>query len=190
MQVDTKDGSLLNIRPAPGAIDPIVFQVPDSSKLRVDGWAWDVEHGSSTYWFRVTDHGGYVLGWVSRNFCVETKVDFRGTVPYSSSWTRTETHRGSNVVRKHDPASYPAMYATGHITVTATNHDLNVRPAPGVVDDVVFIITDKYGCKVNGWSYDQFDDASDTVWLRLTDNHDNILGWVNARYCDTKYVER
>lgn len=189
VQADTKDGSLLNIRPAPSVVDPIVFQVPDNSKLRVNGWSWDDLYGDETYWLRVTDHGGHVLGWVSQEFCNLSSVDFHGTRPYASNWTSADTRSGPNVRRKYDPADFEAYPATGHITVTAQNHDLNVRPAPGVVDDVVFIITDKYGCKVNGWSYDRFESGSDRIWLRLTDNHDNILGWVNAKYCNTKYVE-
>lgn len=189
VQADTKDGSLLNIRPAPGVIDPIVFQVPDSSKMHVDGWAWDEERGNDACWLRVVDHGGFVLGWVAYEFCDVSNVDFNGTRPYASNWTSVQTRRGSTVLRKRAPANYDARYATGHITVTAPNHDLNVRPAPGVVDDVVFIITDKNGCKVNGWSYDQFDRTADRRWLRLTDNHDNILGWVNAQLCNTQHVE-
>lgn len=187
--VRTNDGSLLNVRPSPGVRDKFLFQVPNKSKLRVDGWAWDIETGG-TYWFRVVDYGGHVLGWVSRDYCNESDVDFRGTRPYASNWKTTTTHTGSSAPRKYDPESFSADWASGYITVSAGGSYLNVRPAPGEVDDVVFALADKSTCKVSGWSHDRFGRGTGRTWFRLTDNHSNVLGWVDARFCKTQRVYR
>lgn len=192
VRVITRDGSLLNIRPAPGQIDPVLFQVPTDAILYVDGWAWDIGNSSGNYWFRVTDEGGYVLGWISQQYADERAVSFPNGHPYSGGrYDQTESWE-HNPNREYTPSSFSAYQCSGSVTVAssvARGSGVNVRPAPGMVGDVVYVLNRQHGIKVNGWSYDLFDSSERGYWLRVTDNKGSIVGWINSRYVDTRRVK-
>lgn len=184
VRVITDGLQVLNVRAMPAQKEPVLMQVPHDSTLFVDGWWRDLTNEDTpNMWFRVTDEGGYVLGWVSEVHCAPN-VDYFGLLEGSYGMS-SESRRGSDVRRKHDPARYDVISQKGRVQVKSFVNELNVRPAPGSVEDVVFIMSpENTGLPTDGWSYDQFDKGSDAIWLRLVDHRNNVVGWVDSQYCN------